>query len=64
MNEGYSVYHARCWANGKTNDEIQEEINRCDERYYKPYPWNGTENAQYTINRIETLKAILIHRNI
>jgi hypothetical protein len=61
-NFGYAVYHAIHFAEGSTNEEIQEEINRCEQRYYKPYAWNGTENAQNTINRIDALKKILEQR--
>lgn len=60
---GYSEYHARDWAANETNEAIREEIKWCDERYYKPYPWNGTETAQNTIIRIQTLKTILEERN-
>lgn len=60
MRNSYSCYHARCWATGRTINEIKEEINHCEARYLKPYPWNGTEFAQNTISRIAELNDILV----
>jgi hypothetical protein len=53
-----AIYDAECWAIGKTKREIKQEIAQLDERYYKPYPWNGTENANQTIERINALTKI------
>ncbi len=57
-----SIYNATCWAENETNEAIKEEIKHCEQRYFKPYLWNSTENAQNTIVRIETLKEILNNR--
>lgn len=54
-----AAYHARCWAEARTPEEIRAEIARCEARYLKPYPWNGVENAQHTLDRISTLEALL-----
>lgn len=55
----YGEYYARDWAEGKTREEIKEEIARCDERYFKTYLWNEVGNAQITIDRINTLTEIM-----
>jgi hypothetical protein len=54
-----AAYHAICWAAGRTQAEIKEEIARCEERYFKPYLWNEVGNAHMTMVRIETLKTLL-----
>lgn len=56
----YADYHARDWATGRSAETIQEEIDRCEARYLKPYLWNSTENAQNTIERINSLNAVLV----
>ena len=58
----YADYHARDWAGGRSNAEIEEEIKRLDDRYFKPYPWNGVENAQHTLDRAAALRAVLNER--
>lgn len=58
-----AAYRATTWAKEKSMQEIYEEIRACDERYYKPYPLNGTENANDTIIRMRTLELIAIDKS-
>ena len=55
-----ATYNAHCWAEAHSPEEIREEIARCEKRYLKLYPWDGVENAQYTLDRIATLQKILL----
>lgn len=58
----YGEYHARDWANGRSMIEIQDEIERCEERYLQPYAWNSVECAQNTIDRINALWDVIEER--
>lgn len=50
-------YHAQCWAESKTCEEIQVEIDRVAK--FKNYSWDDTGNACLQYRRLQTLRAIL-----
>jgi hypothetical protein len=58
----YAKYHARCWAEGKTVKEIENELKRLDKP--RNYDWQDTGNAHMDYVRIETLKEILNKRSV
>lgn len=54
----YAVYHALCWAENKSADEIRNEIARVNAKLGHAYQWDevGSANNDYvreiTLNRI------------
>lgn len=54
----YAVYHALDWAEGRTIEEIHEEIARLDRCWAEGH----AGNAHQTYGRIETLKIVLAKR--
>ncbi len=57
MLSSYAVYHAKDWAEGKTKEEIKEEIARCKKPH--TYQWNQVGNEHQNYSRIVTLENIL-----
>lgn len=50
----YSEYHARCWAENSSIEEIQQEINRL--KIPRDFTNNLVGNAHFDYSRIEALK--------
>ena len=60
--EIYANYHAECWATGKSKEEIQEEITRCEMMWHSKLPNPFPGNAHLTHLRIGALKEISLAR--
>lgn len=55
-------YEAECWATGKSNEELQEEINYLDSLWSMKHPNPFPKNAQHSYSRLYTLQEILKSR--
>lgn len=52
-------YEAECWAEGKTKEQIQEEIKYLDSLWKIKHPNPFPKNAQHSYSRLVTLQEIL-----
>ena len=55
----YAIYHARCWAEGKSAEEIRTEISRVEAGLYRTRDWQEVGNASDDATRIDVLTVIL-----
>lgn len=62
LNAAYGAYHARCWAEGKTDAEILAEIARTEAKASRTRDWQEVGNATCDYARADTLRAILDER--
>ena len=61
--KSYTEYHARCWAESRTIDEIREEILSLTQKAKTHnFDWQEVGNATDTQTRINTLNDILEER--
>jgi len=58
---GYADYHARCWAESKSDREIQAEIDRL-KHWYPTRQWNEVGCAHFDYVREVTLRELLAAR--
>lgn len=59
----YAAYHARCWAEGQTDDALRSEIARCEDVSHN-YGWGEVGSRHLDWSRAETLKEILRERDM
>ena len=57
-----AFYDAECWAQNKSDKEINSEIVRCEDLKHN-YQWNEVGNREYDFRRAEKLRTILNERN-
>ncbi len=57
----YATYHANCWVEGKTDDEIRAHIAELEIPHN--YQWNEVGNASDKHTRIDVLRDILVKRS-
>jgi hypothetical protein len=55
----YAAYHAEDWAEGRTDDEIRQEIARVKQKVTHTYQWNEVGCAYWDYTRERMLQVIL-----